>query len=267
MKREEKRKEDTMLDMAAKEAEEQETARNRKNQRLERADKQRKKLIEEIRRKASLAKSRREEENQRTIEREKRLGRAAVQRNKTLEDMHRMEWSLTTSFEEGQGRRVEVEKSAMIILVVGSTGDQGAKRKRGKKLRWSTEARRKAWERGMVKRKRSRGRRRLGEQMMEVESWLKEEQDLEYSSKETTQLGQNMMKLNLGGTSEGRTNLVNVETLFRALSIDERRAERWEKEEHDWLEDLDINMKEEESHEMMESRRFVGGEESMNTLF
>ena len=97
--------------------------------------------------------------------------------------------------------------------------------------------------------------------MMEVESWLKEEQDVEYISKETTQLGQNMMKLNLGGTSEGRTNVVNVETLFRALSIDERRAKRWEKEEHDWLEDLDITMKEEESHEFMKSRRFVGGEE------
>ena len=97
--------------------------------------------------------------------------------------------------------------------------------------------------------------------MMEEESWLKEEQDTEYSSEEATQLEDNMRMLDRGGTSEGRTAIVEVENLFKAMSIDQRRAKRWEKEEHDWLEDLDITMMEVEPHKMMESRRFVIGEE------
>ena len=97
--------------------------------------------------------------------------------------------------------------------------------------------------------------------MMEVESWLKEEQDIEYSSEEATQLEDNMRMLDRKGTSEGRTAIVEVENLFKAMSIDQRRAKRWEKEEHDWLEDLDITMMEVEPHKMMESRRFVVGEE------
>ena len=56
-----------------------------------------------------------------------RLERAAVQRTRTFANMH--------SVEEGQGKRAEVEKITMIILVVGNTGEQGPKRKRGKKLR------------------------------------------------------------------------------------------------------------------------------------
>ena len=97
--------------------------------------------------------------------------------------------------------------------------------------------------------------------MMEEESWLKEEQDMEYSSEEATQLEDNMRMLDRKGTSEGRTAIVEVENLFKAMSIDHRRAKRWEKEEHDWLEDLDITMVEVEHHKMMESRRFVVGEE------
>ena len=79
MKREEKKKEieeETMLNIAAKEAEEQETSRYRKEQRLERVDKQREKLVELIRRKARIAQSRREEVNQRNVEKERRMGRA-----------------------------------------------------------------------------------------------------------------------------------------------------------------------------------------------
>ena len=68
---------------------------------MERADKQRKELVEEIRRKASLAKSIREEASQRNVEKERRLGRAAVQRKRTLRNLHRRESSTTTSVDEG----------------------------------------------------------------------------------------------------------------------------------------------------------------------
>ena len=96
-------------------------------------------------------------------------------------------------------------------------------------MRWSTEARRKSREKGMVKRRMRTGRRRLGEQMMEVESWLKEEQDIEYSSEEATQLEDNMRMLDVGGTSEGKTAEVEVENMFKGMSIDQRRAKRWGK--------------------------------------
>ena len=233
VKREEtkkEREEDTMMIKAAEDAEEQESARNRKEQRLKRADQQKMVLVKEIRRKADLAKSRREEEDLRIIEKEKRVGRAAAQRNRTLENIHRMEWSTTTSLEEGQGRKAEVEKRRMITLVVGSSGDQGSKRKRGKKLRWSTEARRKAWEKSLVTRRTRKVRRRIPEQMMiEQEPWIKEEQDMEYIMEETT--------------NTERAEVVYVENLLGAFTIDDGRAEDWEMEEHAWLEELDITMK------------------------
>ena len=59
---------------------------------------------------------------------------------------------------------------------------------------------------------------------MEVESWLKE-QDTEYTNKLITHVEENIMKLDIRGTSEGRTAVI---------------------EEHDLLEDLNITMKEDD---------------------
>ena len=52
---------------------------------------------------------------------------------------------------------------------------------------------------------------------------------MEYSSEEATQLEDNMRMLDRGGTSEGRTAIVEVENLFKTMSIDQRRAKRWGK--------------------------------------
>ena len=142
------------------EGEEQEKIK--RQERLKRAGKQQRDLLEEIRIKAARAKSRLQDreskELAKALARERRLSRAAIQRNSTLDKLHQMDWSTTAILEEGEGKRMEKERVEPFDLIAANSVGWERKRKRGKKLRWSTEARRKAGEKGLIARNWKRAR-------------------------------------------------------------------------------------------------------------
>ena len=174
--------EDEELIIIAREIEIEHEKEQNKNKRIQRAQMQKEALLEDIRKKTDKAKQRMSlminQTTWKELEREKRLIRAGAQKRKTLEALvrlHEMDWEEEESWEEGGGKTMLFRKD--FTLVCASSTDGERKRKTGKKLRWTENAKWRAAEKGKVRRKFLRAARRLPAkiQMEEDMQWLENE--------------------------------------------------------------------------------------------
>ena len=131
-----RREEELNLIAALVTTEEQEMKREARENRCRRAKEQKEWLLKDIKTKTEKAKKRvlekLERDKDKELARERRLSKARAEKMKTLEKLHLMDWEKTELVEEGRGLCIGVVRRAMHMLVVGMTGSQEGKRKRGK---------------------------------------------------------------------------------------------------------------------------------------
>ena len=246
-----RREEELTLMEALVATEEQEKKREAREQRLRRAKEQKEWLLDDIRTKTAEAKKRVLEkvnrDKDKELAKERRLSKARVEKLKTLEKLHMMDWQRTELMEEGKGLSTGVVQSPMNTLVVGMAGSQERKRKRGKKLRWSAWARRRAAVGGKIVRRVLKGRRKLDKMEWEQESecWLTDK-ELEEQS---LMLEEGMQALRIDKELEQENESIPVEeaiSLMAGLQLLGEGLRPWEREEHQWVEGMDTTNEEQE---------------------
>ena len=224
----------------AREMESEQKKEEERTKRIQRAQWQKETLLEDIRKKTEEARLRmsirRNEVKLRDLEREKRLNRAGAQKRKTLEDlekMHMMDWDEIESREEGGGKVIEVRKESTLICASSAEGER--KRKRGKKLRWTGNAKWRAAEKGKVRRKYRRAARRLP--IEEVMQWLDSEAGDEQG---LLGLGEKFGELLIGKSYEMDPAAGEVAELLADLQLDGVGAKgmAWEVGEHGLLDNI-----------------------------
>ena len=201
--------------------------------------------------KAEAAKSRIQDRERKELSkplaRERRLSRAAIQRNSTLDKLHQMDWSTTAILEEGEGKRMEKERVEPFDLIAANSVGWERKRKRGKKLRWSAWARRRAAVGGKIVRRVLKGRRKLDKMEWEQDSecWLSDKELKEQSMI----LEEGMQALRIDKELEQENESIPVEeaiSLMAGLQLLGEGLRPWESEEHQWVEGMDTTNEEQE---------------------
>ena len=124
-------------------------------------------------------------------------------------------------------------------MVVGNSRNQESKRTRGKKLRWSEKARWKAGEKGLFRRLWKKGLRRMVQEEepedVVMTEWMVEEQ-------------------------ECPAEVQDVMRMMEDLRIERVCSRPWERNEHQWLEEFDVVMKDDLRTNC--TSRFEHGEET-----
>ena len=260
------REEELILTLALVATEEQEKKREAREQRQRRAKEQKECLLNDIKTKTEEAKIRLLEklarEKDKEIAKERRLSKARVEKLKTLEKIHMMDWEKTELMEEGKGLCSGVVLIPMYTLVVGMSGTQERKRKRGKKLRWSSWARERAAVGGKVARRmvvKAKRRLEIIECEQEYEWWDMEVEEEKQASVLSHDFEESMHALRI---DEKETEMENVEEAVRlmtGLQLGGAGLRPWESKEHQWVKDIDTTNDEEK--ELIQTPWFDWGEE------